>query len=89
MRNICRVCGNEKKYDCDRGVYVRCGPCNSRKVLRCYYNKKDICLERNRKYYQNNKEYFREYYKKRNNKIKDLENQVKQLSELLQTVTVS
>ena len=89
MRNICRVCGNEKKYDFIRGVYERCGPCISRKVLGYYYNNKDICLERNRKYYQNNKEYFREYYKKRNNKITDLQNQIKQITEMLQSISLS
>ena len=88
MRNICRICGNEKKYDCNRGMYKRRGPCNSRKVLRYYYNNKDVVLEKNKIYYQNNKEYFREYYKKRTNKIADLENQIKQLTELLQTVIV-
>ena len=74
MRNICRICGNEKKYDFNRGMYKRCGPCNSRKVLRYYYNNKDVFLEKNKIYYQNNKEYFREYNKKRNSKITDLKN---------------
>ena len=89
MRNICSVCGNEKKYDFNRDMYKRCGPCNSRKVLRYYYNNKDVVLEKNKIYYQNNKEYFREYNRKRNNKISDLENQIKQLTEMLQTVSVS
>ena len=89
MRNICRVCGNEKNYDSIRGVYERCGPCNSRKVLRYYYNNKDICQERSRRYYQKNKEYFKEYYKKRVIKISDLQNQINHLTEMLQSVSVS
>ena len=62
MNNICRVCGNEKKYDNDRNTYKRCGPCNNRKVLSYYYNNRDAQLVKNKNYYQNNKEYFREYY---------------------------
>ena len=89
MSNICRVCSNEKKYDFNRGMYKRCAACNSRKVLKYYYNNKDIVLEKNKIYYQNNKEYFREYYKNRTNKIQDLENQIKKLTEMLQTVSVS
>ena len=89
MRNICRICGTENKYDFNREIYKRCGPCNSRKVLGYYYNDKDVVLEKNKNYYQNNKEYFREYFKKRNNKTTDLENQIKQLTEMLQTVSVS
>ena len=61
MRNICSVCGTEKKYDFNRSMYKRCGPCNSRKVLRYYYNNKDLVSEKNKIFYQNNKEYFREY----------------------------
>ena len=89
MKNICGLCGAEKKYDHNRKIYKRCGPCNSRNVMRHYHNNKDIVLEKNKIYYQNNKEFFREYYKKRNNKIADLENQIKQLTEMLQRVSVS
>ena len=88
MKHICSICGTEKKYDFNRNMYKRCAPCNSRKVLRYYYNNKEAVSEKNKIYYQNNKEYFREYYKKRNNKISDLENQIKQLTEMLQTVSV-
>ena len=70
-------------------MYKRCAPCNSRKVLRYYYNNRDALLEKHKNYYQNNKTYFREYYKNRCIKISDLENQVKQLTEMLQTVSVS
>ena len=48
MRNICGVCGTEKKYDIDRDMYKRCAPCNRKKVLKYYYNNKDIVSERNR-----------------------------------------
>ena len=89
MNNICRVCGHEKKYDDSRKIYKRCSPCNSRKVLRYYYNNRDTLLEKNKNYYQNNKEYFREYYRKRYNKISDLQNQIKQLTEMLNTPLIS
>ena len=90
MNNICRVCGTEKKYDNNRNIYKRCSHCNSQYVLRYYYNNRDAQLERNKNYYQNNKEYFREYYRKRYIKISDLENQVKQLTEIINsTVAVS
>ena len=85
MNNICRVCGSEKKYDYIKNIYKRCAPCNSRKVLRYYYNNRDILLEKNKNYYQNNKEYFREYYRKRVTKISDLQNQIKQLTEIINT----
>ena len=85
MNNICRVCGSEKKYDNIHNIYKRCAPCNSRKVLRYYYNNRDVLLEKNKNYYQNNKEYFREYYRKRVNKISDLQNQIKQLTEITNT----
>ena len=55
MNNICGVCGTEKNYNSDRGMYKRCAPCNRKKVLKYYYNNKDICLERNKKYYQDKK----------------------------------
>ena len=88
MNNICRVCGHEKKYDSDHNIYKRCAPCNSRKVLRYYYNNRDTQLEKNKNYYQNNKEYFREYNRKRYIKISDLENQVKQLTEILNSTVI-
>ena len=88
MRTICGVCGTEKKHDIERGMYKRCAPCNSKKVLKYYYKNKDLVLEKNKNYYQNNKEYFLEYNRKRYNKITDLQNQIKQLIEMLQT-TVS
>ena len=89
MKNICGVCGTEKKFDYERNKYKRCGPCNSRSVMKIYNNNRDLFLEKNKTYYQNNKEYFREYYKKRNNKITDLQNQIKELTEMLQAVSVS
>ena len=88
MNNNCRVCGHEKKNDDTRQIYKRCSPCNNRKVLRYYYNIRDTLLERNKNYYRNNKEYFREYYRKRYNKISDLQNQVKQLTEMLESTTL-
>ena len=57
MKNICGVCGAEKKYDLNRKIYKRCAPCNSRNVMRFYHNNKNLVLERNKIYSQNNKEY--------------------------------
>ena len=79
MSNICGVCATEKVFDYDRNMYKRCAPCNRKKVLKHYYNKKEAILERNRNYYQN----------KKRDKIQELENQIKQLTEMLQTVSVS
>ena len=89
MSSICGVCSTEKKYDIDRGMYKRCAPCNSKKVLKYYYNNKDIVLAKHKNYYQNNKERFREYNRKPVIKISDLQNQINQLTEMLQTVSVS
>ena len=89
MKNICGVCNTEKKFDHNRGMYKRCGQCNIRYVMKHYNNNKDVVSEKNKNYYQNNKEYFREYNKKRYTKITDLQNQIKQLTEMLQTVSVS
>ena len=87
MSSISGVCNTEKKYDIDRGMYKRCAQCNSKKVIKYYYNNKDIVLARNKNYYQNNKERFREYNRKRVIKISDLQNQNNQLTEMLQTTT--
>ena len=57
--------------------------------MKIYNNNRDLFLEKNKTYYHNNKEYFREYYKKRNNKISDLQNQIKELTEMIQAVSVS
>ena len=81
MSNICGVCATEKVFDNERNMYKRCAPCNRKKVLKHYYNNKEVVLERNRNYYQNNK--------KRNDKIQDLENQINQLTEMIQTAIVS
>ena len=89
MKNICGICGSEKLYDNERNMYKRCAPCNRKKVMKHYNNNKETVQERNRNYYQKNKEYLREYNKKRYNKITDLQNQIKQLTEMLQTVSVS
>ena len=77
MSNICGVCATEKVFDNERNMYKRCAPCNRKKVLKHYYNNKEAILERNRNYYQ---------YKKRN-KIHELENQIKQLTEMIHTHT--
>ena len=89
MSNICGVCATQKIYDNERIMYKRCAPCKRKKVLKYYYNNKETVLETSRNYYHNNKEYFREYNKKRKNKIRDFENQLKQLTEMVQTVIVS
>ena len=89
MKNKFGICGTEKKYDYNRNIYKRCGPCNRKNVTRHYHNNKDICLERKKKYYQDNKEYLREYNRKRYTKIIDLQNQIKQLTEMLQAVSVA
>ena len=77
MINICRVCGTEKKCDIINDKYKRCGPCNSRYVMNYYHNNREKMLQNNKNYYQNNKEYFREYYRKKSNKISDLQTRSK------------
>ena len=89
MSSICGVCSTGRKYDIDRGMYKRCAPCNSKKVLKYYYNNKDFVLAKHKNYYQNNKERFREYNRKRVIKMSDLQNQINQLTEMLQAVSVS
>ena len=89
MKNICGIRGTEKKYDYSRNIYKRCGPCIRKNVMRHYHNNKDICLEGNKKYYQDNKEYLREYNGKRYTKILGLQNQIKQLTEMLRAVSVA
>ena len=89
MMSICGVCGTEKKYDHNRNKYKRCRLCNSKSVMKIYNNNRELFLEKNKTYYQNNKEYFREYHKKRNIKISNLQKQIKELTEMLQSVTVS
>ena len=88
MSSICGVCSTEKKYDIDRGMYKRCALCNSKKVLKYYYNNKDIVLAKHKNYYQNNKKRFREYNRKRVIKISDLQNQINQLTGMLQTSAI-
>ena len=77
MSNICGVCHTEKVFDNERNIYKRCAPCNRKKVLKHYYNNKEAILERNKNRYQNKKQ----------NKIRELENQVKQLTETIQNHT--
>ena len=89
MADICGVCGTERIFDYNRGVYKRCRPCNTKHVMKHYHKNREKALQLNKIYYQNNKEYFREYYKNRVIKISDLQNQIKELTEMLQTVTVS
>ena len=88
MNNICGRCGHEKRYDAIREKYKRCGPCNTRYVMKHYYNNEDKMLEYNKNYYTNHKEYFREYNKKRYIGISDLKNQIKELREMLNTVII-
>ena len=89
MMSACGVCGTEKKYDHNRNRYKRCGPCNTKSVMKIYNNNRELYLEKNKTYYQNNTEYFREYHKKRKIKISNLQKQIKELTEMLQSVTVS
>ena len=77
MSNICGVCHTEKVFDYERNTYKRCAPCNRKKVLKHYYNNKESILERNKINYQIKKQ----------NKIRELENQVKQLTEIIQNHT--
>ena len=78
MNNICGVCGNEKRYDEYHKLYRRCDSCSNRHALKYYYNNKDKILERRKNFYHNNKKYFAKYNNKRQSRITDLENQVKQ-----------
>ena len=77
MSNICGVCATEKVFDNERNMYKRCAPCNRKKLPKHYYKNKEAILERNRNYYQN----------KKRNKIHELENQIKQLTEMIHTHT--
>jgi len=65
MNNICRICESEKRYNEYRKLYKPCDLCNTRRVLRYYYNNRDRILEKKRHYYYNKKEYLHEYNKKR------------------------
>ena len=85
MNNICGVCGNEKRYDEYHKLYRRCDSCNNRHALKYSYTNKDKILGRRKIFYHNNKEYFSKYNNKRLSRITDLENQVKQLTEMLKT----
>ena len=90
MNNICGVCGSEKRYDEYHKLYRRCGPRNSKHALKYYYNNKDKVLEKKRNFYHNNKEYYAKYNTNRHSRISDLENLVKQLTEMLnKTIIVS
>ena len=85
MKNICGVCGNEKRYDEYHRMYRRCDSCNTKHALKYYYNNKDKVLEKKRNFYHNNKEYYSKYNKNRISRITDLENQIKMLSEMIKT----
>ena len=89
MKNICRVCNTKRIFDPNRGVYKRCVECNKRYVLKHYYNNRDAALERNKKYYQDNKSYLQEYNRNRYKKIVDLHNQTEELTNKLQSISVS
>ena len=90
MSNICRVCGNEKRYDEYHRLYKPCDSCNNKRAIKYYYNNKDRILEKKRNFYHNSKEYFAKYDKNRRSRISDLENQVKHLTEMIKsTVSVS
>ena len=89
MNNNCRKCNSEKRYDEFRELYKPCDSCNTRRVLRYYYDNRDEILEKKKKnYYYNNNEYLNEYTKRRKSKLSDLENQIKTLIEMIKT-TVS
>ena len=71
-------------------MYRRCDVCNSKHALKYYYNNRDKVLEKKRNFYHNNKEYFAKYDKTRKSRITDLENQIKQLTEMVKsTISVS
>ena len=90
MSNICRVCGNEKRYDEYHRLYKPCDLCNTKRAIKYYYNNKDKILEKKRNFYHNNKEYFDKYNKNRKSRISDLENQIRTLTDMLKnTVSVS
>ena len=88
MNNICTICGSEKKYDTNHEKYKRCGVCNSRYVMKYYYNNKEKMLQNNKNCYLNHKEYFREHNRKRYTKVADLKNQIKELTEMLNTTVI-
>ena len=52
------------------------------------YNNKDRILEKKRNFYHNIKEFFDKYNKNRKSKISDLENQTKQLTEMIKIITL-
>ena len=87
MNNICSVCGNKKRYDDYHRLYRRCDSCNTKHALKYFYNSKDKVFEKKRSFYHNNKEYYSKYNNNRRNRITDLENQIKQLTEMIKTTT--
>ena len=88
MSNICRVCGSEKRYNEYHRLYKPCDSCNTKRAIKYYYNNKDKILEKKRNFYHNNKEYYAKYNKNRHSRVSGLENQVKQLSETIKTITL-
>ena len=56
--------------------------CITKHASKYYYNNKDKVLEKKKSYYDNHKEYYSEQNKKRKSKISDLENEIKQLTEM-------
>ena len=89
MKDFCGVCDTEKTFDYNNGKYKRCRPCNIKHVMAHYHKNREILLEKNKLYYQNNKEYFRDFYKKRTNKILELQNQINNITDLLEAISVS
>ena len=82
---MCRVCGNEKRYDEYRRLYKPCDSCNTKRALKFYYNNKDKILEKKKKHYHNNKDFFSEQYIQRKIEIAGLENQIKTTTEMIKT----
>ena len=90
---VCVVCNTEKSIDKFYNKYRECKPCNIKRSTRRYYENKDKISNQYKLYYEKNRDMllakskiYQQNRKSHTQQIKDLNNQVEELTQALETI---
>ena len=90
---VCVVCNIEKSIDNFYNKYRECKPCNIKRSMKRYNENKDKLSNQRKLYYERNRDVllakskiYQQNRKTHTQQIKDLNNKIKELTEVMETL---